>query len=82
VNYISAVTDERTGVQYGESGEDWITADVNYLFDVTENLRLTFTVANIFDRDPPPAQVELGYDPRAGGNALGRTFELGVKSTF
>jgi len=82
VNYISAVTDERTGVQYGENGEDWITADLFYLFDVTDDLRLSASVVNIFDRDPPPAQVELGYDPRAGGNALGRTFEIGIKKTF
>src|SRR4029079_17444673 len=27
VNYISAVTDERAGIQYGETGEEWITLD-------------------------------------------------------
>lgn len=81
-NYISAVTDERTGIQYGENGRDWITGDLYYLFDVTDSLRLSASVVNIFDRMPAPAQVELGYDPRSGGSALGRTFEVGIKSTF
>ncbi len=82
VTYVSAVTDERAGVQYGESGEDWVSLDLHYLFDLTDDLRLSASVVNIADKDPPPAQIELGYDPRAGGNALGRTFEVGIKKTF
>lgn len=82
VNYVSAVTDERTGTQYAENGDDWISTNLYYLFDVTDDLRLSLAVENIFDKDPPPAQIELGYDPRAGGNALGRTIELGIKKTF
>ena len=81
MNFVSAVTDERAGTQYGESGEDWITADFTYRFEVTDDLALTATVANIFDRDPPRAQEELGYDPWMG-NPLGRTFEIGVKKSF
>lgn len=81
VQYVSAVTDERAGTQYGEDGEDWIVADATYRFEVTDDLSLTATVANIFDRDPPPAQEEFGYDPRMG-NPLGRTFELGIRKSF
>ncbi len=81
VNYVSAVTDERAGVQYGENGEDWITTDFTYRMEVTEDLALTATVANMFDRMPPKAQEELGYDPFMG-NPLGRTFEIGVKKLF
>ncbi len=81
VNFVSAVTDERPGVQYGENGEDWITADFTYRYELSDDLALTATVANILDRDPPPAQEEFGYDPRMG-NPLGRTVELGVKKTF
>jgi len=81
VNYVSAVTDERAGIQYGENGEDWITTDFTYRMEVTEDLALTATVANIFDRMPPKAQEELGYDPFMG-NPLGRTFEIGVKKSF
>ena len=81
VNYVSAVRDERAGIQYGENGEDWITADFTYRLEVTEDLALTATVANILDRMPPKAQEELGYDPWMG-NPLGRTFEIGVKKAF
>jgi len=81
VNYVSAVTDERPGTQYGENGEDWVTTDFTYRFQLADDLALTATVANLFDRDPPKAQEELGYDPFMG-NPLGRTFELGVKKAF
>jgi iron complex outermembrane recepter protein len=81
VNYVSAVTDERAGIQYGENGEDWITADLTYRFQLADDLALTATVANMFDRMPPNAQEELGYDPWMG-NPLGRTIELGVKKAF
>lgn len=81
VNYVEAVTDERPGVQYGENGQDWITADFTYRLMLKNDWTITATVQNIFDRDPPPAQEELGYDPRLG-DPLGRTFEIGVKKTF
>jgi hypothetical protein len=80
-NFVGAVQDERAGVQYGEFGEEWLTYDFTYLFDITDSLRFTATVSNISDEDPPPAQEELGYDPRLG-NPLGRTFELGIRKTF
>jgi iron complex outermembrane receptor protein len=66
---------------WGVFGRAWETFDFTYLFEVTEDLRLTASVANILDKDPPASRQELGYDPRIG-NALGRTFEIGVKKTF
>jgi outer membrane receptor protein involved in Fe transport len=81
VNYVSAVNDERAGIQYGEDGEDWVTTDISYRFELSDDFALTATVANLFDRDPPRAQEELGYDPFMG-NPLGRTFEFGVKKSF
>ena len=81
VNFVSAVEDERVGIQYGEEGEDWITADFTYRLELGDDLALTATVANLFDRDPPPAQEEFGYDPWTG-NPLGRTIEFGVKKAF
>ena len=56
--------------------------DVAAVVELPHDTTLSLAVTNVFDRDPPPAQVELGYDPRAGGNALGRTFEIGIKKTF
>jgi outer membrane receptor protein involved in Fe transport len=81
VNYVSPVKDERPGTQYGENGQTWITVDFTYRFQMRKDLAFTGTIGNLFDRDPPPANEELGYDPRLG-NPLGRTFELAVKKTF
>jgi outer membrane receptor for ferrienterochelin and colicin len=81
VDYISAVKDERPGIQYGENGEDFVTVDFTYRILFENDVALTATVGNLFDRDPPPAQEELGYDPRVG-DPLGRTFEIGLKKTF
>ncbi len=95
--YVSSITDERgpitpSGFQpgtttpfgttfYGVESGEWLSFDFTYLFRVTEDLRLTASVANITDEDPPQSRQELGYDPRMG-NPLGRTFEIGVKKTF
>ena len=80
-NYNSAVWDERTGIQYGENGEDPVTFDITYLFDITDTFRVSATVVNLTDRDPPKHQIETGYDARLG-SPLGRTFEIGLKKTF
>jgi len=95
--YVSGVTDERGPVTpggflpgsstpysttfYGVESGDWLSYDFTYLFRVTEDLRLTATVTNITDEDPPQSRQELGYDPRMG-SPLGRTFEVGIKKTF
>ena len=96
-NYVSSITDERgpftpggfqpgTTTPYGvttygvDSGE-WLAFDFTYLFRVTEDLRLTATIQNLTDEDPPESRQELGYDPRMG-SPLGRTFEVGIKKTF
>jgi outer membrane receptor protein involved in Fe transport len=81
VNFVSAVKDERVGIQYGEDGENWVTTDLTYRFAYADDLAFTATVANLLDRDPPPAQEEFGYDPWTA-NPLGRTFELGVRKSF
>ena len=81
VNFVSAVSDERPGIQYGEDGENWITTDVTYRFRFEDDLSVTASVGNLFDRDPPPAQEEFGYDPWTA-NPLGRTFEVGVSKSF
>ncbi|WP_374572080.1 TonB-dependent receptor domain-containing protein [Phenylobacterium sp.] len=81
VNYVSAVKDERPGVQYGENGREWITVDFTYRLAFSDDLAFTATVENLFDRDPPPAQEEFGYDPWTA-NPLGRTIQVGVKKSF
>ena len=81
VNYISAVEDERTTTVYGKAGEEWIVADFTWLWEVLPDLRLSTSVFNIFDRDPPRVQQEMGFDPLLG-NPYGRMFEVSVKKTF
>ncbi|MEO9133140.1 MAG: TonB-dependent receptor [Sphingomonas sp.] len=80
-NYVSAVSDERAGVQYGENGKSWVTVDAVYRIQINDRFVLTASVANMFNQNPPAAQEEFGYDPWTA-NPLGRTFELGVKKTF
>lgn len=94
-NFISGVDDERGPVTpagilgvnqfgvttFGVQGKDWLTFDAHYNFDLTEDLRLSASVVNILDKDPPASRQELGYDARVG-NPLGRTIELGIKKTF
>lgn len=81
VNFVSAVKDERPGTQYGENGQDWVTADLVYRVEMRQGLFLTASVENIFDRNPPRAQEEFGYDPFVA-NPLGRTFSLGINTKF
>jgi outer membrane receptor protein involved in Fe transport len=96
-NYVEGVVDQRgcttpAGRQpgsltvygptcWGVDGTDWLSFDFHYNFDLTDTLRLSASVDNILDKDPPHAREELGYDPRIG-NPLGRTFEVGIKKTF
>jgi iron complex outermembrane receptor protein len=94
-NYISGVDDERGPVTpagvlgvnqfglttFGVEGKDWLSFDLHYNFEMTETLRLSASLVNALDKDPPASRQELGYDARIG-NALGRTLELSVKQTF
>jgi outer membrane receptor protein involved in Fe transport len=96
-NYIEGVTDQRgcttpagrqpgSTVPYGPTcwgvdGTDWLSFDFHYNFDLTDTLRLSGSIDNILDADPPHAREELGYDPRIG-NPLGRTFEVAIKKSF
>ncbi|WP_084419910.1 TonB-dependent receptor domain-containing protein [Henriciella litoralis] len=67
-------------IDYGKVDSSFMV-DVTYVYEFNENLRLTGTVSNIFDEDPPFVYTEFGYDPRIA-NPLKRTFELGIKATF
>ena len=96
--YVSGVEDERgpidpnglipgtsTPVPLTNKGVDvdaTLTFDATYVYDLTDRIRLTGTVANILDEDPSFVRAEFGYDPRMGIDALGRTFEVGFKYTY
>ncbi len=80
-NWRSKVVDDRAGTQYGENGEDPVYIDLIYMFDISDNLRFSTSVVNLFDRDPPKYEIEYGYDARLG-SSLGRTIEFGIKATY
>lgn len=90
VNYVSGVEDERgpitpggltTPTDFGVAAEDWITADLHYLVDLPANVRLTLSIANVLDADPPASREQFGFDGKFS-NPLGRTLEIGLKKTF
>jgi outer membrane receptor protein involved in Fe transport len=80
-NWRSKVVDDRPGKQYGEDGEDPVYIDLIYLYDISDNLRFSTSVVNLFDRDPAKYEIEYGYDARLG-SALGRTIEFSIKATY
>ncbi|MAP94833.1 MAG: TonB-dependent receptor [Ponticaulis sp.] len=96
--YVSGVTDERGSIDpiglipgtstpvpeftKGNDIDGTLTFDATYVYDVTDRLRVTGTVLNILDEDPPFVRAEFGYDPRMGIDALGRTIEVGFKYTY
>lgn len=65
----------------GENVDSSLTFDATYVFDFSEKLRLSATMQNILDEDPPYIRNEFGYDPRLG-SPLGRTIEVGLKYSF
>ncbi|MCX8498670.1 MAG: TonB-dependent receptor, partial [Caulobacteraceae bacterium] len=68
-------------VSAGKTIDAQMIQDINYRVFLPWETTLTATVANIFDKDPSFARLELGYDPFTG-NPLGRTFKVGVTKKF
>ncbi|MDZ4759860.1 MAG: TonB-dependent receptor [Alphaproteobacteria bacterium] len=90
VNYVSGVEDERgpitpggltTPTDFGVAAEDWIVGDLHYILELPSAMRLTASIGNILDQDPPPSREQFGFDGKFA-NPLGRTFEVGLKKTF
>ncbi len=70
VNFVSAVKDERPGIQYGEDGEDWITVDLTYRFEFNETIwRSRRPWRTRLDRDPPPGAGRVRLRPVDGESA-------------
>ncbi|MDK1024716.1 MAG: TonB-dependent receptor, partial [Gammaproteobacteria bacterium] len=60
--------------------DDQVTHDIHYNVNVMEGLRVSLSVFNVTDEDPPLAALDLNYDPLTH-NAFGRMFKLGVTYT-
>jgi iron complex outermembrane receptor protein len=90
--FINSYRDQRTSIlapnaQTGQvitSGqkinETWLT-NVTYRGQLPWDTTLTFSIDNLFDRDPSFARLDLNYDPFTG-EPLGRTYKLSVRKRF
>ncbi len=97
VRYIDKYEDQRTApftagayrdtagnpvtVASGKTIDAQIINDLNYRVFLPWDATLTATVGNIFDKDPSFARLDLSYDPFTG-NALGRTYKIGLTKKF
>jgi iron complex outermembrane receptor protein len=97
VRYIDKYEDQRTApfaagayrdtaanpvtVARGKTIDAQIIQDLNYRVFLPWDATLTATVGNIFDKDPSFARLDLSYDPFTG-NALGRTYKVGLTKKF
>ena len=58
-----------------------VLQDVTLLWEAPYDTRVSFSVTNIFDEDPPFARTDLNYDALTA-DPLGRTFKIGISKTF
>ncbi|WP_196221771.1 TonB-dependent receptor [Sphingobium sp. CAP-1] len=65
-HYVSGYKNDRTGITQTHI-RSWNTFDLQYALDLDDvigkSTKLTVGAINLFDRDPPLAQLNLGYDP-------------------
>jgi iron complex outermembrane receptor protein len=68
-------------VSAGKTIDAQMIQDINYRVFLPWDTTLTASIANIFDKDPSFARLELGYDPFTG-NPLGRVYKIGMTKKF
>ncbi len=95
VTYVGGVQDNRYAVasfantavgttSFGRFVQPYVQQDVVITYDLSlagTDIELQGAVVNLFDRDPPAARLEYGYDPYIG-NPIGRVFRIGAKARF
>ena len=97
IRYIDAYEDQRVApftagyardtagnpvtVSAGKTIDAQMIQDINYRVFLPWDTTLTASIANIFDKDPSFARLELGYDPFTG-NPLGRVYKIGMTKKF
>jgi len=82
-NYVDQYRDQRyaTNAALDSLIDATILHNVTYRTVLPGDVTLLATIENVFDKDPSFALLELSYDPLTG-NALGRTFKLGLRKSF
>lgn len=83
-HYISGYHNDRTGITETHI-KAWNTFDLQYTLDleglIGKSTKLTLGAINVFDRDPPLAQLNLGYDPIVA-DPRGRVVYLAIGQKF
>jgi iron complex outermembrane recepter protein len=82
--FIQGVEDDRfaTTSPYRQI-DDFVTHNLyyNYTMPWDDTFVLSLSIDNLTDEDPPFTQQQYSYDPFIG-NALGRTYKIGLKKEF
>lgn len=65
----------------GQKIDPFMTVDATYRVFLPWDTTAVLSVDNVFDKDPPYARLDLGYDPFTA-NPLGRTFKLSLRKKF
>jgi len=92
LNYIHKYIDQRASIlapnpvsgqiiTAGRTVKPFVTADVTYQVELPWDTKVTATVNNILDEDPPFARLDLNYDPFTA-SGLGRTYKIAVSKRF
>ena len=83
-HYVSGYTNDRTGIT-DTTISPWNTFDLQYVVSldnlIGRSTALTLGVINVADRDPPVAQLNLGYDPIVH-DPRGRVVYLAINQKF
>ena len=92
VNYIHKYIDQRTSIlapnpqtgqvnTAGQTVKAYVTGDLTYQVELPWDTRVTATINNILDQDPPFARLDLNYDPFTA-SGLGRNYKLAISKRF
>ena len=92
LNYIDSYKDQRTSIltpnavsgqviTKGQKIRATYLAEIDYRVQLPWDTTATFSIDNLFDRDPSFARLDLNYDPFSG-NVYGRTYKMSVKKRF
>ncbi len=65
----------------GQTIKSFVSYDSTIVWSLPAETTVSFSVENILDTKPPFARLELNYDPFTG-DAVGRTFKIGVTKRF
>jgi iron complex outermembrane receptor protein len=65
----------------GQTIKSFVSYDGTVVINLPAETTVSFSIENMLDETPPFARLELNYDPFTG-DAIGRTFKIGVTKKF